>query len=62
MIYSPTYLPSNRLLLLPDILLSYIKIQLSSYVYNKGIPFVFCGHWVIVVVCNDSMFEFANYN
>ncbi len=31
MTYLPIYLPSNRLLRLPDILLSYVKIQLSSY-------------------------------
>jgi hypothetical protein len=30
MIYLPIYLPSNRLLLLPNILLAYAKIQLSS--------------------------------
>jgi len=31
MTYLPIYLPSNRLLLSPDILLPYVKTQLSSY-------------------------------
>jgi hypothetical protein len=30
MTYLPIYSPSNRLLLLPDILLPFVKIQLSS--------------------------------
>ena len=60
--------PSPRQLLLYSTLISsrleLLRIHCYNvdYVYNKGIPFVFCGHWIIVVVCNDSMFKFANYN
>jgi len=36
MIYLSIYLSSNRLLLLPDILLSFVKTQLSSYKNTKG--------------------------
>jgi len=37
MTYSPIYLPSSRLLLSPDFLLSYVKTQLSSNLENRKI-------------------------